>query len=401
MEKLTENPGFNQLVQNIFIYLNYNTLLSCRMVNHSIKKNIDSPNFWLTKMSLSGMSRKRYLNWCRLIDRLENIPNDYYSGGMKEYHEKTTLSLMKMFRNYPNSYFLPLIPDTVGTILHISVYNGHTEIVKSLINCIMMNNIGETYRNQSQMTPLHYSTKNGHTEVVKILLKNFGLFERKSRNGMTATHFAAQSGHIEIVKCLVNYCVQNGRFVNIVNEYGRTPIHLAAQNGHIEIVKILIQFADYPVDPDYYGRTPIHLSAKNGHSEIVKILAAQTSNPNSFDMLQQTPIYYAAKKCHALNFDSNYTKIIKSLLCYHYAPTTLEEQLLNDLGFKEILEFPAHDITPHKENTNLLYKFSHITLKDVIFLIICTPLAIAALPTMFSMIAISSLGQKFYYFYNT
>ena len=160
MDKLTENPGFNQLTQDILIFLNYNTLLKCRKVNHSMKKNVDSPNFWLRKMRLYGMSRKRYLNWCRLIDLLENIPND---SDMKGFHEKTMLSLIKMYRSYPNSYFLPLIPKTVGTILHISADNGHTEIVKSLINCMKMNTT-------------MYSSTNAIFPLISKMMKNVAEF---------------------------------------------------------------------------------------------------------------------------------------------------------------------------------------------------------------------------------
>ena len=51
MEPLVNNPGFQHIIEDIFLNLDHETILQCRLVNKSWKKHIDKSIFWLKKCS--------------------------------------------------------------------------------------------------------------------------------------------------------------------------------------------------------------------------------------------------------------------------------------------------------------------------------------------------------------
>jgi len=56
------------------------------------------------------------------------------------------------------------------TPLHTAAHEGHTEVVKLLLEKNADVNVGCAY--DSGLTPLHLAAFNGYTEVVKLLLDN-------------------------------------------------------------------------------------------------------------------------------------------------------------------------------------------------------------------------------------
>ena len=85
----------------------------------------------------------------------------------------------------------------------------------------------------SKKTPLMVASKNGHTKIVKLLLEKGADVNAK----MTALMLAAANGHTEIIKLLL----EKGADVNAKNKYGSTALMFAAANGRTEIVQILLE----------------------------------------------------------------------------------------------------------------------------------------------------------------
>jgi len=209
------------------------------------------------------------------------------------------------------------------TALHVASHNGHTEIVKLLLEAGAKVNV-QTRRYARlispklsqypfttsvesdvrldledrvetiyEYTPLMLASQNGSTETVKLLLENGAKVNVETRNGTTALHVASQNGHTEIVKLLfeagakVNVAIKNISimvFVSTFRIYDKeiidqqelgwesTPLILALRNGHLEAVKLLIDAGAKVNAKTSYGFTSLILASEKGYTEIVKLL---------------------------------------------------------------------------------------------------------------------------------
>ena len=88
MEQLFSNFGLNHISEEIFLYLNRNDLLNCRLVNKTWKNNVDHPNFWLKKYSQKEeIPKESFIQWRKFIENIRD-PN---------IHNRVTLFLIKIF----------------------------------------------------------------------------------------------------------------------------------------------------------------------------------------------------------------------------------------------------------------------------------------------------------------
>ncbi|MEJ2111162.1 MAG: ankyrin repeat domain-containing protein [Acidobacteriota bacterium] len=219
-----------------------------------------------------------------------------------------------------------LITDNEATPLILASQNGHAEIVRLLLDAGANANANPfkytphsdyevSYTpadllpvvHQSEIvyeaTALHTASRNGHTEIVKLLLEAGANVDATGNDDVTALHAASQNGHAEIVELLL----EAGANVNaeITRAFYReqdhllesmrgpepisppmavlnyhTPLMLAAQNGYIEIVELLLD-AGAKVDIETYAGTAEGVASQNGHAEIVKLLLEAWANADA------------------------------------------------------------------------------------------------------------------------
>lgn len=121
-------------------------------------------------------------------------------------------------------------------------------------------------------TSLYYACQNGHTEVVKYLLEEDALPSQelllgasdKEKIPCTPLHIAAAEGHLEIVKLLIN---ANDAIINSQHApKKRTPLHYAIANGHTEVTAVLLNKRASDEIKDTDGNTPISLAAKREYN---------------------------------------------------------------------------------------------------------------------------------------
>ena len=66
-----DNPGFSQITQKILCLLDQNSLLACRFVCKSWKKQLDNPHFWIKKLNQKGQTIDLQNSWLDLLQRIE------------------------------------------------------------------------------------------------------------------------------------------------------------------------------------------------------------------------------------------------------------------------------------------------------------------------------------------
>ncbi|TKC46429.1 hypothetical protein EI555_015615, partial [Monodon monoceros] len=152
--------------------------------------------------------------------------------------------------------------------------NGHSECLRLLIGNAEPQNAVDIQDGNGQ-TPLMLSVLNGHTDCVYSLLNKGANVDAKDKWGRTALHRGAVTGHEECVDALL----QHGAKCLLRDSRGRTPIHLSAACGHIGVLGALLQSAASmdanPAMADNHGYTALHWACYNGHETCVELLLEQ------------------------------------------------------------------------------------------------------------------------------
>ena len=204
-------PGLRHLSENIFLRLNYKTLLECRLANSICKDFFDNPRFWIKKYKKGGRIKSK-----KQLDDLTNTIEIFEKNGCPEI---MALSLM---------------------------VEGP----------------------KSSMHPINVATKYGNSELVQMLLDSGHTATKQDSDYNNPIHGAAKFGHLDILKILLPHIEKPFER----NCFGQTPLHLAAQNGHVEVVKYLLSKVDHPNIEDYNKDTPFQLAMKNKHIETMHAL---------------------------------------------------------------------------------------------------------------------------------
>lgn len=199
------------------------------------------------------------------------------------------------------------------TVLHVTAIEGHLDNLQLLFDDkpVEFRELVDQTDNEAQ-TPLHYAAANGHTDVVKFLLERGASFEAtteskespihtaiicgssetalamlelnhtaaqlRGRYGSTALHYVAGNrDHNFSQDELLTALVEAGSDVEATDEDGWRPLHTAASSGNLNFVRCLIDLApDLELNPlTLSHRTPLFLAAANGFPDFVQYLLDQ------------------------------------------------------------------------------------------------------------------------------
>ena len=121
------------------------------------------------------------------------------------------------------------LPDQEWTPLKTASYNGHVEVVRTLLSTG-----AQVDRTQDEDTPLMLAVWRGHVAVVKVLLEASAAVEAPGQ--FQPLHEAAAHGLASILEMLVDA----GGDVNQTNGNGGTPLMAASSWNRPEITRILL-----------------------------------------------------------------------------------------------------------------------------------------------------------------
>jgi ankyrin repeat protein len=216
------------------------------------------------------------------------------------------------YNNYNNKWKTP-----IHSPLHISILWGYQEIAEALIEAGAEVNAKQV----DGSSPLHWSVEYGHLKITQALIKAGADVNAEMKNGNTPLHICAKVGDLEVVRALIDkgadvnakgddgwdplhfsalnghlevvrYLIEKGADVNAKADSGGTPLHRSAQNGNLEIARALIDKGADVNVPMNDGETPLHSSARNGNLEIARALIDKGANVNARNIIGRTPLDY-------------------------------------------------------------------------------------------------------------
>ncbi|XP_072397456.1 uncharacterized protein [Diabrotica undecimpunctata] len=173
---------------------------------------------------------------------------------------------------------------TCFSSLYQAVAQGYTGIVRYLLK-------NGTYRDIYEGYKLTYLTAGeGYLDILKLLVSYYGV-NCLNYSKDHPIHLAAANGKVLIVE----YLLENGTEINIIDKRGRTPLHKATQSSHQNTVEFLLKNkAD--IDPnDEYGCTPLHYAVIEDNLPIVDLLVESGADVNFKDRNKRSPLDYATE----------------------------------------------------------------------------------------------------------
>ena len=147
-----------------------------------------------------------------------------------------------------------------GTALHFAAMNGHSNVVKLLLEA----GADKDAVDRDWMTPLHWAARIGDLESVKLLLEAGANKNATNEYFVTALHYAAKFGHLEVVKLLLEADADK----HAVDSSGKTCLDCAIWSGQFKVVRLLLGLREVLPILILFA---LHVAALTGHSEVVKL----------------------------------------------------------------------------------------------------------------------------------
>ena len=333
---------FPHLSEDIFLKLNYQSLVTCREVSRSWNKTIEAErSSYLTTIKgftkCSNKLLRKILDKCGAPIVLVSIITKIFGNfpkGTKQSHQ-----YLKTWGNTPlhiaagNGHVASyqLIMDNIEdrnpmgkhlvhlkilsdcepkpnqlrsasefneyTPLHLAARNGHFSTCK-----LILENVVDTNPSNGRMnTPLHIAAACGNYSIFKLIIESIkGNKNPRDTNGNTPLHIAAAYGHFSICFLVLSYKEVVKSLFEIRQE---TVCHLAAANGHINIYKLMMDKKLHGIFlKNSWGQVPLHHAAKYGHLDICKLILENTQTKdvcNLQDNLGNSPLSWANRNDHS------------------------------------------------------------------------------------------------------
>ncbi|KAI8497124.1 hypothetical protein Bbelb_250730 [Branchiostoma belcheri] len=271
------------------------------------------------------------------------------SGGRKSYirglgTDVALVSSMVFFAQLTLSSFIGSLVSAVNSTVAVMV----TSSILSFLASVAASRHGGT--------ALHLASEDGHTRVVKLLIQHGADVGAKDKYGQTALHLASRHGRTWVVEMLI----QHGADVKARNNHGRTALHLASGAGQTGVVELLIKHGADVGARDKNGRTALHLASGGGQTWVVKLLIQHGADVQARDKDGKTPLDLAqdrdTRRClknlavevsyHKLMKQSGGVKVDRIKLCFCGPQEAGKSTLVETLQTGSFVGFFRDRMTP-------------------------------------------------------
>ena len=159
-----------------------------------------------------------------------------------------------------------------NTLLHHSVYNDQTEIIRLLIDKgAEVNGKRKAANHEKGVAPLHTATWRSTIETMELLIDNGADVNMKRADGAIALHYAVWFG----LKEKTEFLLSKGSDLKARdgNNEGATPLHVAVwKSPNNGIVELLIENEADVNDKNNTGETPLDWAIKFKRTELADLL---------------------------------------------------------------------------------------------------------------------------------
>ena len=333
---------FPHLSENIFLKLNYQSLLTCREVSRTWNNKIEAERLSYLKViksytQCSDELLKKILDKCGapivLVSILKEIFSKFPKGTkqsnqylkkwfitplhiaavngqlavyeliMENVEDKNPclkkMASLDLKKQRPNQLFCASECMTEYTPLHLAAKYGHFSICKLIIENVQEKNPP----NNRMYTPLHCAAASGNSSIFQLIIENIGVNTNPmDANGYTPLHIAAAYGYFDLCSLILSYPES---MECLIKDNGQTPYHLAAANGHVEIYQLMMdrnRARNGNFLKNRWGQTPLHSAATYGHLNICKVILETVKYKDVCkhkDHLENSPLAWATRNNHS------------------------------------------------------------------------------------------------------
>ena len=307
MERLMRSEGLWHLVEQIFGYLDYKTVVECRKVSKLWHESLE----WISLVKILLQIGDKLAEYHRSVikDPEEKVLAiiSGWKNGVQKYERTASIENLRELkdslqpslvldgkfckhpiRNAVNN--VELLKFLFGTSYRVEAFHlacefGNVEAAKWILGCLKENcagfdlnatyNLGKNRGKKRGQTAFHLACENSNSEIAELILdfmkENGGIdLNARERREMTPFHFACQSGNTKTVKLILDFAKENGGFdLNARDNTGMTPFRVgcyACKKTKTEITKLFLDFAkenggiDLNARDNFRGWTPFHRS---------------------------------------------------------------------------------------------------------------------------------------------
>uniref|UniRef100_A0A4W3GKR7 Transient receptor potential cation channel, subfamily A, member 1a n=1 Tax=Callorhinchus milii TaxID=7868 RepID=A0A4W3GKR7_CALMI len=131
---------------------------------------------------------------------------------------------------------------------------------------------------KTHCSPLHLALHGGNMETIKICIENGAKLDFQQDDIPAPLHFACMQGQIKVVKLILSKFTAANSILNVLDDVKQTPLHKAAMYDHSHLVEYLIEQGAEMNIVDCETRTPLLWAASRGSWKSVKVLLARGAN---------------------------------------------------------------------------------------------------------------------------
>ena len=261
MELIMRNQGLWHIPEQIFGYLNYETMEICRKVSELWNESLEK--MALVKFIQEFGDRKVL----RRDDTKMSTIIPGWKKAVKKYGAKSSIEDLQEIKDSLGKFL-----DETGKLKSCFLEPAHeaAEIgALKLLEFFLSIPYDMNSHNFIDRTVLAVACENGQMECVKLLIDATTDLNARDKHGGTTFHRACRSGNnTEVVKLLIEISTKYGIDLNARNHNGITALHWACQNPHTDdTAKIMIELSTkYGIDlnvRDNNGKTALHWACWN------------------------------------------------------------------------------------------------------------------------------------------